>query len=308
MKDVNTLLDFLKTAVFTTFSQIVWLLGLLFVFGLVLYLLARFTRTLYVKTIGQKFDIIFTGWIGVPVHEIGHAIFCLLFRHKIVELKLYAPNSTDGTLGYVNHSYNSKSTYQKIGNFFIGVGPIIFGAVVLYALLYFLVPNTSDVFSHIESQSESLIKGVRGEFGGLFSSLMDSTVGTLKSLFRASNFSDWRFWIFLYVSLCVASHMELSPPDIKGAWRGLLTLVLFFLVFNIIVLAFEETGVSKHFGSWWSIFKLESHATGINKWVGTFGALFVYATIISGFNFIVSYLLLSIYTLARKRGVVNPFW
>jgi hypothetical protein len=102
--------------------------------------------------------------------------------------------------------------------------------------------------------------------------------------------------------------MELSPPDIKGAWRGLLTLVLFFLVFNVIVLAFEETGVSKHFGSWWNIFKLESHATGINKWVGTFGALFVYATIISGFNFIVSYFTLSIYTLARKKGVVNPFW
>jgi hypothetical protein len=308
MNDINSLLDFLKIVVYTTFSQLVWLLGLLFVFGLILYLLARFTRLVYVKTIGQKFDIVFTGWIGVPVHEIGHAVFCLLFRHRIVEMKLYSPNNTDGTLGYVNHSYNPKSTYQKVGNFFIGVGPIIFGAIVLYALLYYLVPNTNEVFSGIEAQSQALVKGARGEFAGLFSSLWASTVATLGALFRASNFSDWRFWIFIYLSICVASHMELSPPDIKGAWRGLLTLVVFFLVFNLIVLAFEATGVSKHFGSWWGYVKLESHATGINKWVGTFGALFVYATIVSALNFIISYLILGTCFLVKRKKVVNPLW
>lgn len=308
MGDINSVLDFLKRVVFTTFSQLIWLLGLLFIFGLILYLFARFTRITYVKSVGQKMDIIFTGWIGTPVHELGHAVFCILFRHKIVEMKLYSPNAEDGTLGYVNHSYNPNSTYQKIGNFFIGVGPIIFGALVLYAAFYYLVPNMSEVFSNIEAQSQTLVKGVRGEYSGVLAAMWGTTKGTLSSLFKAQNFSDFKFWIFLYLAICVSSHMQLSPPDIKGAKGGLISLIVFFLIINLIILGLEATGVSAHFGNWWNYVKLESYSSGINKWVGMFGALFVFATIISGLNFVVSYIVLSIYNLAKGRGIINPAW
>lgn len=308
MGSLNSLLDFLKLVVVTTFSQLIWLLGLLFVFGLVLYVFARFTRITYVKTVGYKMDVIITGWIGTPVHELGHAIFCVLFGHRIVEMKLYSPNFEDGTLGYVNHSYNPNSTYHKIGNFFIGVGPIIFGAVVLYALLYYLIPNKDIVFSGIEAQSQTLVDGVRGEYAGVWASLLGTTQHTLKHMFSAQNFGDYRFWIFLYLAICVASHMELSPPDIKGATGGLISLVIFFLVINLLILGLEATGLSSHFGSWWHYVKLENYASGINKWVGMFGALFVFASIISGINFVVSYLILSIYNLLRGKGFINPAW
>lgn len=308
MGDINSVLDFLKRVVFTTFSQLIWLLGLLFIFGLILYLFARFTRITYDKSVGQKMDIIFTGWIGTPVHELGHAVFCILFRHKIVEMKLYSPNAEDGTLGYVNHSYNPNSTYQKIGNFFIGVGPIIFGALVLYAAFYYLVPNMSEVFSNIEAQSQTLVKGVRGDYSGVLAAMWGTTKGTLSSLFKAQNFSDFKFWIFLYLAICVSSHMQLSPPDIKGAKGGLISLIVFFLIINLIILGLEATGVSAHFGNWWNYVKLESYSSGINKWVGMFGALFVFATIISGLNFVVSYIVLSIYNLAKGRGIINPAW
>jgi hypothetical protein len=308
MKDINGILEFLKQVIITTFSQLVWLLGLLFIFGLLLYVFARFTRITYVKSAGQKLDIIFTGWIGTPVHELGHAIFCILFRHRIVEMKLYSPNSEDGTLGYVNHSYNPNSTYQKIGNFFIGVGPIIFGALVLYAALYYLVPNMNEVFSGIQAQSHTLVKGVRGEYSGVLTIMWSTAKTTLRSLFSIENFSDYRFWIFLYLAISVSSHMQLSPPDIKGARGGLITLVLFFLIVNLIILGLEATGLSTHFGSWWKYIKLESYSTGINKWVGTFGALFVFATVISGLNFIASYIILSIYNLVRGKGMINPAW
>ena len=308
MGDINSILDFFKTVVFTAFSQLIWLLGLLFVFGLILYLFARFTRITYVKSAGQKMDIIFTGWIGTPVHELGHAVFCILFGHKILEMKLYSPNAEDGTLGYVNHSYNPKSTYQKIGNFFIGVGPIIFGALVLYAAFYYLVPNMSEVFSNIEAQSQTLVKGVRGEYSGVMAAIWGTTKSTLSSLFKAQNFSDYKFWIFLYIAICVSSHMQLSPPDIKGARGGLISLVIFFLILNLIILGLEATGVSAHFGSWWNYVKLENYSSGINKWVGMFGALFVFATIISGLNFVVSYIVLSIYNLVKGRGFINPAW
>ncbi len=308
MGELNSFLDFLKQVVLTTFNQLIWLLGLLFVFGLILYVFARFTRITYVKSVGYKMDVFFTGWIGTPVHELGHAIFCILFGHRILQMRLYSPNSGDGTLGYVNHAYNPNSTYQRIGNFFIGVGPIIFGAVVLYALLYYLVPSKDDVFGGIHAQSQTLVDGVRGEYSTALGAIWATTRQTLAFLFNMDNFSDYRFWIFLYLAICVASHMELSPPDIKGATGGLISLVIFFLLFNLLVLGLEATGISSHFGSWWEFIKLENYASGINKWVGLFGALFVFASIISGLNFIVSYIFLSLYNLIRGRGFINPVW
>ncbi|RPH30592.1 MAG: hypothetical protein EHM93_15575 [Bacteroidales bacterium] len=308
MNDFNRIVEFLKTLIFNTFGQLIWLLGLLFVFGFFLYFLARFTRTTYVKTTGSTLDIFVTGWIGTPIHELGHAIFCLLFRHQITEIKLYSPNSTDGTLGYINHAFDPKSIFQKIGNFFIGIGPIIFGTAVIYALLHFLVPNTREVFSSIDAQSKVLMKSVHGEFSGILNSLWDTTYSTLGTLFKMSNLNEYKFWIFLYLSMCISSHMELSPPDIKGAWKGLVSLTLFFLIINLIILSLEATGVSSHLGSWWHYIKLESHTAVINKWVGAFGALFIFSSIISGLNLLVTYIGLNIYSSIKGKGMVNPFW
>ncbi len=308
MSRLNILIDFLKQVFLTTLNQLTWLFGLLFIFGIILYFLARFTRNTYIKTTGKTLDIIVTGWIGTPIHELGHALFCIIFRHKIDDIKLYTPNSEDGTLGYVNHSYNSKSTYQKIGNFFIGIGPIILGTMVLYGLLLFLVPNTKDVLLSIESQSKVLSKGIHGNLTNSLNILWTSTLNTLELLFKKGNLTDYKFWIFLYLSMCISSHMELSPPDIKSAWRGLISIAIFFLVFNIIIIGLETTGVSNHLGGLWKFVKIESYASGINKWVGTFGALSIFASVLSGFIFFTNYFLLNIYSVSKSKGIVNPFW
>ncbi len=308
MGELNTILDFLKAVVLVTASQLMWILGVLFVFGFILYLLARFTRTTYAKTAGSKLDVGITGWLGTPVHELGHALFCIIFRHRIVEIKLYNPNPSDGTIGYVNHTYNSSSTYQRIGNFFIGVGPIIFGAIVIYAALYYLIPNAREVLSGIDAQSKVVAGAAHGHFAAILASLKATTLVTLKSLFNPANFSSYLFWIFLYISMCVASHMELSPPDIKGALSGLISLVVFFLLFNLIIMLLEVSGISHYFGHWWSYIKLETYGGVINKYVGMFAALFIFAGIISAINFVVSYVVLNIYSLIKGRGMVNPFW
>ncbi len=308
MGELNSVLEFLKAVAVVTATQLMWILVTLFVFGFILYLLARFTRTTYAKTVGWKLDVVATGWIGTPVHELGHALFCLIFRHKIVEMKLFSPNSTDGTIGYVNHSYDKASIYQRIGNFFIGVGPIIFGAVVLYAALYYLLPNAKEVMAGIDAQSKVMAHANQSSFGAIFDSLKGTAIATLDSLFTWSNFSHLLFWVFLYIAVCISSHMELSPPDIKGALSGLITIVLFFLLVNTIIMLLEVTGVSSHFGHWWSYIKIESYGGVINKYVGMFAALFIFAGIISALNFIFSYVVLNIYSLIKGDGMVNPFW
>ncbi len=66
----------------------------------------------------------------IPIHELSHALACLVFRHKITGIRLV---SFDGGLGgYVNHSWNAKSLYQRLGLFFIAIAPLLTAIALLY--------------------------------------------------------------------------------------------------------------------------------------------------------------------------------
>jgi hypothetical protein len=91
------MLNIVQTMLQNTAYQLIYTIGLIAVFGLAVGLLNK----AFYKLVGYKFGrivCIATGFIGVPIHEIGHALFCLLFGHKITEIKLYQPNSTDGSI------------------------------------------------------------------------------------------------------------------------------------------------------------------------------------------------------------------
>ena len=55
------------------------------------------------------------GLIGVPIHELGHAIMCVLFRHKIVATQFFPTDTSQGALGYVQHQYNQKVCINGLG-------------------------------------------------------------------------------------------------------------------------------------------------------------------------------------------------
>lgn len=117
----------------------VFTLGFVFLFGKVIAL----CNGAFYRNFGSKGRAVCyaTGFIGTPVHEASHALMCLIFGHKIVEIKFFQPNSSDGTLGYVRHSYNPKNIYQKVGCLFIGIAPVLVGALILAGLLYLLLPE-----------------------------------------------------------------------------------------------------------------------------------------------------------------------
>lgn len=64
------------------------------------------------------------GFIGVPCHEISHALAAWLFGHKVTKIKLFGIGE-GGLSGYVLHSWNPRSLYQRQGLFWIGISPLI---------------------------------------------------------------------------------------------------------------------------------------------------------------------------------------
>ena len=210
--------------------QIIFTVGVIAVFGLLIAL----CRRAFCKIVGDNAYkiLIATGVIGTPIHELSHALMCVVFGHKIVEMKLFKPDS-DGTLGYVKHSYNPKNLYHQIGNFFIGIAPILGGSGVLFLLMFLLVPG---VFSDVSDQLKfmSLLSFNLFE-ASTYSASLQLFGDIVKEIFHYTNTGNFLWWIFIILSVMIASHMELSTADIKGGLVGLGFLAALLLVVDIIL-------------------------------------------------------------------------
>ncbi len=211
--------------------QLLFTVGVIVVFGLLIALCRRAFCSLLGYG-GYKF-ILATGIIGTPIHELSHALMCLVFGHRITEIKLFQLHSDDGTLGYVNHSYNPKNIYHQIGNFFIGVAPIVVGSAFLFLFMLLLVPDTFNAvmaqISAFGASSHNLLNlSSISDVLGLF-------VSILGSIFTLSSLGNVLWWIFLVLAIMISSHMELSGADIKGSWSGVLVIAVIFLVVDIIL-------------------------------------------------------------------------
>lgn len=220
--------------------QVAIFIGLIYLVGFIISLI---NRTFYRLTGGGMGVCLATGVIGTPIHEISHATMCLVFFHRIEEIKLFQINDENGVLGYVNHSYNRKNLYQVIGNYFIGVAPIVVGALILYLLFSALLPNSASVF---QKDLDAFIFLQGGK-------LNDKTVGYLISVakgFLSAVFTvDFGFTtiVFLIVCLCVSMHMNLSGADIKGSLGALPLLIILLVVFNYAFWLISATAYSTFF-------------------------------------------------------------
>ena len=202
--------------------QILFLFGPILLFG---FLIALCNRRFYANFGSKSRAVCYvTGCIGTPLHELSHALFCLIFGHKIVEIKLFRIGAEDGTLGYVKHTYNRKNFYQRMGNFFIGIAPIVVISAVLFLLAWLLMPSmTEEMTSSISGISIS--KGIGASFYNLF-----HAVGTFFAYA-----TSWQWWVFVGLGMFLALHMTLSGADIRGALSGLIFVLLSFLFVDIIL-------------------------------------------------------------------------
>ena len=211
---VNILVAFLLQIIFTV--------GLIVLFG---FLIAKCNKRFYANFGNYGLTVCYiTGALGTPLHECAHALFCVIFGHKVVEIKLFQINSDDGVLGYVRHTYNKKNIYHRAGNFFIGVAPIVVISAVLYLLAYLLLPNFV-----AEISTKFKISATVSNLGNVFLGLFE----VLQLFFKCAE--TWQWWVFLVLGMFLALHMTLSKADIKGAMSGIVFFLVLVLIADVIL-------------------------------------------------------------------------
>lgn len=203
--------------------QLLLTVGILVAFGLLIAL----SRRLFCRITGRAGPriLLATGIVGTPVHELSHAVMCLLFGHRITEMRLFS-FSGDGALGYVSHSYDPHNLYHRIGCFFIGIAPILGGSAVLLLLLSLLVPQG---FSEVSA----LLLSPRGE--GVLADYFSRFFGVLAAVLSPRHANEIGWWIFLLLALMIAGHMEISAADIRSGTEGFWFLAVLLLSLDTVL-------------------------------------------------------------------------
>lgn len=215
------------------------LFGVYIVFGFIMNFVERLNTQLIYGTVGY-IGIVITGFVGTVVHEFSHFILCRLFRHQVIEVAWFRPieGMKDGVLGYVSHSYDKGSIYQQIGNFFIGIAPILVGSLIVMLLYQLFLPKSAKAFR--ERMNTNLRKATAAfNLGGIIILLIQQTGALLTSLFNKENMKKPFFWIFLFVTYSITSHMSLSFADLEGAMAGLIVLLGIVAVISFVLALFQ---------------------------------------------------------------------
>jgi len=212
------------------------IIGTFIIFGLLIgWVEKESNRTIQLR-FGRK-AVIITGVIGTTIHEFSHYVMCKLFRHKVQSIKWFSISENDDReLGYVSHSYNRKSIYQRVGNFFIGVAPIVVGTLILVGFFYILLPESfASIYNRINIKD--YVMGI-GNFNilSLISILYNNFILIISNLFSFVNLTSITFWIYLFIAISISTHMSLSKADLKNSVDGIFFIFLLSIIVSTIAI------------------------------------------------------------------------
>lgn len=171
-------------------------------FGVLLFL-GFLTERIWARILpGMKYRLFVAP--GVIVHELSHALACLLFLAPVQKISFF---SREG--GFVQHG---RSRLGFLGNALIAMAPIFGITLFLWLLVYWfgyaLEVKATDFSS--------------ADFWPNVSWLFESAWGLIKI-----NASSGLFWLFIYLAVSSVSALAPSKKDFQNALGGLM--FLFFV-------------------------------------------------------------------------------
>lgn len=174
--------------------------------------ISRNSKRLLAATFGINSQLV-VGSVGIIIHELSHLSIALVFGHKITRVKLLDFSQRDGSLGSISSTYDPHSTYQKMGNFLIGIAPI-------YGCLLAIVVVGKICFPQLFQLAQTT---------GLTSALTQpATIFSLKGLIGIS----------LLFSITLGG-FDLSHSDFAGMASGAISLTLVLVAIGIGLQAFQ---------------------------------------------------------------------
>jgi len=288
----HSLLSALTAGLIATTVELIAVIGYYFLFGILLYLLERMTLTLYQRTVGWN-GVLWTAWLGTPIHELSHLLMCKIFCHKVIAVSFFSPDKASGTLGYVNHSYNKRNPYQAAGNLFIGAAPLIFGACVIYFVCVLLVPSsTTELLFPKPTQNFTSVSSAPLPFFVKIGADLARGITTFFTLLTPANLIRPRFLLFLYISFCISSHIAPSPADMKSIGKGTIVVFILLWIWNIGVAPFGLPDPAH----------VTANARFSTLGVGVFG----FAVTISAVHFLLSFIVFNTVSMVKGNGFVSP--
>ncbi|MBW1604906.1 hypothetical protein [Lactobacillus sp. Sy-1] len=190
-----------QTLLHTNLTALIDLILFPFLLIFTLRRISHSCKQLIADRYGIHGQIIFGG-IGIIIHEFSHLIIAIIFGHKITSFRLlHVPRGNDdNSLGYVNHTFNPQSSYQRMGNLFIGIAPIFGCAAALMFTTWLLEPQIITSFNTLPNLRFPV---------GIF---------TLESIWKLIGL------IFIASSISIGG-FDLSSADLSNIKFGLIVIV-----------------------------------------------------------------------------------
>ena len=220
---MNFIWENLVNAAYATFSFYFALSIYIFILGVLGEILVGFWANL----LGEKRSYyLFSP--GVFFHELSHATVGILMRFKIKKISFFQYKEGNKYLGYVE-SYSTilSEILSSISYYLFSASPALIGSLVLTIAskpltLSSIVKNSwiSVNFSSVGSTWYTTKKLVEL----LFLNFLD----LVKNFTHTFDFSNWYFYIFLYVVSIIGMKVPLSDLD----WEGIFHSVVSFFVFS----------------------------------------------------------------------------
>ena len=178
------------------------------------------------------------------MHELGHAIMCIPFGHKIKKICLWNPKAPNGVLGYVKHTYNKKNPWHKLGCLFISIGPIIMGLGVVTLTMLLCFGDTIRGYYDIASS-------VGTDAGGV-TDIFSEGIRIIPSAIADTSSPTWAKIVGGLIILCVCMHINLSPADIKNSLGAIPVYSLICLVVSLsmFIIGIDASAYSAALLSW----------------------------------------------------------
>lgn len=160
------------------------------------------------------------------LREVGHMCACVIFFHRITDIKLLDLRDPDGELGFVEHSYNPRNPIALLGNLFYALFPVILG---LLAVLVILLACFRGVIAPFFGEVAQL-----GELGGGFADYARLTWDFLPRMFEDRSSGLFSAIVGAALLLAIVLGIHVDPRELFDSFTGMLVYA---------VLALAVTGV-----------------------------------------------------------------